>query len=146
MNEKNTYTGSQVKNQFTAYLLGFVRGRRRDYLNKKIQVSNAEKSLEESTVIETGSSMEEVMELKLREEALLREADGTYLKWEELSDKRFVEALLVLREDERKVIYQHVFEERIFDQISLINGISSQWAKGIYYYAIRKIRKMMGGD
>lgn len=90
--------------------------------------------------------MEEALELKLREEALLREADGTYLKWEELSDKRLVEALLILREDERKVIYQHVFEERTFDQISLINGISSQRAKGIYYYAIRKIRKMMGGD
>lgn len=146
MNEKNIYTGSQIKNQFTAYLLGFVRGKRRDYLNKKIQVSNAEKPLEESAATKTDLSIEEALELKLREAELLREADGTYLKWEELSDKRLVEALLVLREDERKVIYQHVFEERTFDQISLTNGISSQRAKGIYYYAIRKIRKMMGGD
>lgn len=44
-----------------------------------------------------------------------------------------------------KLIYQHVFEERTFDDMSRINGLSPYKVKGIYYYAIRKIRKWMGG-
>ncbi len=51
-----------------------------------------------------------------------------------------------MREDERKLIYQHVFEERTFDDISQINGLPPYKVKGIYYYAIRKIRKWMGGE
>ena len=50
-----------------------------------------------------------------------------------------------MREDERKLIYQHVFEERTFDDISRINDLPPYKVKGIYYYAIRKIRKWMGG-
>lgn len=65
--------------------------------------------------------------------------------WDEMKDQKLVEALLLLREDERKLIYQHVFEERTFDDMSRINGLSPYKVKGIYYYAIRKIRKWMGG-
>lgn len=146
MNEKNTFTGSKIKNQFTAYLLSFIRGKRRDYLHKKIQISNAEMPVDEFATTEIGLSMEEALEIKQKEEVLLREAEGNYLQWDEISDKRLMEALMLLREDERKLIYQHVFEERTFDEIGLMNGIPKQKAKGIYYYSIRKIRKMMGDD
>lgn len=145
MNEKKTYTGSKVKNQFTAYLLVFIRGKRRDYLHKKIQINNAEMLVDKFASTEMRLSMEESLELKQREKVLLCEAEGNYLKWDEISDKKLVVALMALREDERRLIYQHVFEERTFDEISLINGIPAQKAKGVYYYAIRKIRKMMGG-
>ena len=46
----------------------------------------------------------------------------------------------------RKLIYQHVFEERTFEEMSRLNGLSEERCKGIYYYAIRKIRKVMGGE
>ena len=35
---KKTYTGSKIQNHFTAYLIQFVRGKRHDYLEKKIQM------------------------------------------------------------------------------------------------------------
>lgn len=35
---KKTYTGSKIQNHFTAYLIQFVRGKRHDYLEKKIQI------------------------------------------------------------------------------------------------------------
>lgn len=54
-------------------------------------------------------------------------------------------SLLRLSEEERKLIYQHVFEGRTFDEMSLRNGLPAYKIKGIYFYAIRKIRKMMGG-
>lgn len=56
------------------------------------------------------------------------------------------EALHTLRDEERKLIYQHVFEERTFEEMSRLNGLSEERCKGIYYYAIRKIRKVMGGE
>jgi len=146
MNKKDEYTGSKVKNQFTAYLLGFIRGKRRDYLQKKVQINNAEMLVDEFVMTEIGKSIEESLEAEQKEMLLLREAEGTYPEWDEVSDRKLMEALKRLREDERKLIYQHVFEERTFDEMSLLNGIPAQKAKGIYYYAIRKICKMMGGD
>lgn len=36
MNKNNNFTGSEVKNKFTAYLLSSIRGKRSYYLKKKI--------------------------------------------------------------------------------------------------------------
>lgn len=146
MNKKDEYTGSKVRNQFTAYLLGFIRGKRRDYLKKKIKTSNTEMSIDEFTTTEIGKSIEESIETERKEMLLLSEAQGVYPEWDELTDQKLLQALMKLREDERKLIYQHVFEERTFDEMSLINGLPSQRVKGVYFYAIRKIRKMMGGE
>lgn len=60
MNEKNIFTGSKIKNQFTAYLLSFIRGRRRDYLDKKIRIDHAEIPLEDFAITEMDMSMEEL--------------------------------------------------------------------------------------
>lgn len=145
MKNKKEYTGSKVKNQFTAYLLDSIRGRRSFYLEKKIKVSNAETLVDEVVTSDLNSSAPESLEQKQKEELLLKEAMGIYPEWDELTDQRLVRSLMRLSEEERKLIYQHVFEERTFDEMSRLNGITSDRAKGIYYYAIRKIRKMMGG-
>ena len=47
--EERTYSGSKVKNHFTAYLLGQIRGRRRDYLKKKIRTGSMEQLVDEFT-------------------------------------------------------------------------------------------------
>lgn len=146
MNDKNTYTGNKVQNQFTAYLLGFIRGKRRDYLAKKVKISNAESPLEDLFNLEIGASIEDLLEQEKKEELLMLEAKGHYPDWHNISNDRLLEALLTLREDERNLIYQHVFEERTFQEMSLLNGLSEERAKGIYYYAIRKIRRIMGGE
>lgn len=145
MKNKEEYTGSKVKNQFTAYLLDSIRGRRSFYLEKKIKVGNAETLVDEVVTSDLNSSAPESLEQKQKEELLLKEAMGIYPEWDELTDQRLVRSLMRLSEEERKLIYQHVFEERTFDEMSLLSGITSDRAKGIYYYAIRKIRKMMGG-
>lgn len=101
---------------------------------------------EDLTMEEMSISVEESLEKEYHEELLMREAKGIYPKWDEIDDQKLVEALLLLRNDERKLIYQHVFEELTFDDMSRINGLPDYKVKGIYYYAIRKIRKLMGGD
>lgn len=144
--EEYTYTGSKIKNQFTAYLLQQIRGRRRDYLKKKIQIGEMESPMDEMSREEFGFNVEESLELEMRERLLMREAEGVYPQWSEITDKRLQQALFMLREDERKLIYQHVFEEWTFEEMSRVNNLPLYKVKGLYYYAIRKIRKWMGDE
>ena len=143
MNEYD-YTGDKIKNYFTAYLQKCIRWKRWNYLKKKEKIGRVESPLEEF-LVEFDPLIDEMLELRYREEVLSREQEGRYPGWNELSDQRLTEALMMLREDERHFIYQHVFEERTFREIGCLNGIKEDMVKNIYYYAIYKIRKWMGG-
>lgn len=148
MEKKNIENTTGLQNQFSAYLLSFVKGKRRDYLVKKIDISKSEKTSEESLEIHGNMKVEfeEQLEQHQKREQLLKETRGNYPEWDKMSNQTLSEALSELREEERRLIYQHVFEERSFAEMSKINGLSDDRVKGIYYYAIRKIRKMMGGE
>lgn len=49
-------------------------------------------------------------------------------------------------EKEREVMYQRVFEERDFKEIGELNQMTEDQCKWMYYGAIRKIRRKMGGE
>ena len=89
--------------------------------------------------------MDDMLEMEQRERLLMRECKGDYVNWNELSNRKLVDSLMMLGEEERKFIYQHVFEERTFKDIAVLNGLTEEKVKNIYYYSIRKIRKWMGG-
>ena len=144
-NNKKNET-NKIQNQFAAYLQSFVQGRRRDYLVKKINILDAEQMSEQAQDTKMKVEFDELLEKHQKNERLKAEMKGNYLKWDEMSDLQLVEALAALREDERKLIYQHVFEEKTFAEMSRLNGLSEERVKGVYYYAIRKIRKTMGGE
>ena len=72
---KNTYTGSKIQNHFTAYLIQFVRGKRHDYLEKKIQMADAEELLEDIGQMEARIVIEELLENQTREQLFI--AGGT---------------------------------------------------------------------
>lgn len=101
---KYTYTGSKIQNHFTAYLIPFVRGKRHDYLEKKIQRADAEELLEDIGQMEAGIVIEELLENQTREQLLLQEAQGKYPEWNKMSDERLMKALHTLRDEERKLI------------------------------------------
>ena len=144
MNEYD-YTGAKIKNYFTAYLQKCIRWKRWNYLKKKEKIDRMERPLEES-LEDFSSSIDEMLELRYKEAVLSREQEGRYPEWNELSDQKLIEALLMLRKDEKRFIYQHVFEVRTFREVGCLNGIKEDKVKNIYYYAICKIRKWMGGD
>lgn len=143
MNEYD-YTGNRVQNYFTAYLQQFIRRKRWDYLKKKEKVRHMERPLD-GTDWESGIGVEETMEMNRKEELLLKEREAVYPEWDELSDQRLVSSLMMLSEEERRLIYQHVFEERTFKEMEELNGLPDERIKGVYYYAVRKIRRWMGG-
>ena len=145
MNKNNNFTGSEVKNKFTAYLLSSIRGKRSYYLKKKNRIASIETSVDEFFQTEIGIPFEESQEQRQKEELLFQEAEGVYPEWNELTDQKLVRSLLRLSEEERKLIYQHVFEGRTFPEMGLMNCLPTYRIKGIYSYAIRKVRKMMEG-
>ena len=112
MNEEHTYKGSKTKNYFSAYLLASVQGRRKRYLEIQKKIQLAENNSDEQEYTEADLSMEEHLERKKREELLLNETQGIYPEWNEMEDKRLIQAMHLLNEKEREVMYQRVFEER----------------------------------
>ena len=145
MKDNQEYRGSKTKHYFTAYLLASIRGRRMRYLEKQQKILFTEENLEDKEIRDTDLSLEERLELERREQLLVEETQGIYPEWNEMTDINLMEALLSLQEEERKLIYQHVFEERTFKEMSDLNQMTEERCKGAYYWAIRKIRKRMGG-
>ena len=101
MNEYD-YAGNKAKNYFTAYLQKCIWWKRWNYLKKKEKIDRVERPLEES-LVEFGPSTDEILELRYREEVLSEEQERRYPGWNELSDQRLTEALLMLREDEKAI-------------------------------------------
>ncbi len=145
MNEYD-YTGNKIKNYFTAYLQKCIRWKRWDFLKKKQKIRNVEKPLVEARRIENVVTIEEMIEIHYKEELLIKELKEDYLDWTELSNPKLANSLEKLREFERHLIYQHVFEEKPFKEIGRSNGLTDKQVKAIYYYAVKKIRKWMGGE
>ena len=137
------YTGNKTKNSFTAYLQKFVRRKRQDYIDRKNYLCKMETSFEKNTCINLGMTLDDMLEMEQRERLLMRECKGDYVNWNELSNRKLVDSLMMLGEEERKFIYQHVFEEKSFKDIAVLNGLTEEKVKNIYYYSIRKIRKWM---
>ena len=71
--EEHTYTGSKIKNQFTAYIRAQIRGTRQNYLRKMLRINSNEMPAENLIMEENGISVEESLEMEYREELLMRE-------------------------------------------------------------------------
>ena len=113
MEDNNINETTKIQNQFSSYLQSFVQGRRRDYLVKKINTSDVEQTSENYWDTKMQIEFDELLEAYQKNERLQKELKGIYPKWDEMSNLLLVEALAALREEERKLIYQHVFEENI---------------------------------
>ena len=96
-------------------------------IQKKIQL--AENNSDEQEYTEADLSMEEHLERKKREELLLNETQGIYPEWNEMEDKRLIQAMHLLNEKEREVMYQRVFEERDFKEIGELNQMTEDQCK-----------------
>lgn len=142
--EEHKFTGGKTKNHFTACLQESIRWKRYHCLKQRGKHLDMEKPIEEVSKISL--ALEDMMESDYREKLFLRERGGNYPKWDEISDKKLVNALLSLSKMERQLIFQHVFEERSFKEIALLNGLADEQMKGIYHYSIRKIRRKIGKE
>ncbi|MDO4275052.1 MAG: sigma-70 family RNA polymerase sigma factor [Eubacteriales bacterium] len=144
MKNKDTYA-KKIQNTFTAYVVLSVEGRRKKYLAKRNRVEIMEEYLEEDSITEPSVHFEEFYDKYIKEDILEKESQGTYLPWDELSDRNLVAAIRLLKQGERELLFQHIFEEKTFDEISRETGEARNKVENRYYYAVKKIRSWMGG-
>lgn len=144
MKNKDTYT-KKIQNTFTAYVVRSVEGRRKKYLVKKKRVEIMENYLEEDSILEPSVHFEEFYDKYKKENILERESKGDYMLWNELSDRNLVAAIRLLKQEERELLFQHIFEEKSFEDISRETGEARNKVENRYYYTVKKIRNWMGG-
>lgn len=144
MKEKYEKTG-KLQNTFTAYLLKWIDGTKKRYLEKNARISR-ERYLEDLFDVEIPVPFEEEYERHQKEQILIQEMHGEYPEWSELSDSRLVEAIQNLNPHERQILYMRIFEEKSLEEISRETKIPRRQVNGWYYYALQKIRKWMRGE
>lgn len=144
MKHRDTYK-NKIQNTFTAYVLRSVEGTRKKYLSKKSRVEAMENYLEEDFMPEPAIHFEEFYEKFTKEKLLESENQGIYQNWDDLSDRNLIAAIQLLKQGERELLFQHIFEEKSFEEISRETGEARNKVENRYYYVVKKIRKWMGG-
>lgn len=145
MKNKDTYK-NKVQNMFTAYVVKSVEGKRMKYLAKRNYTASVENYLEDYTEYEPRTHFDEEYAAREKDRLLEAEEEGIYPAWEELSNDQLIRAIKLLQKEERELIFKHVFEEKTFEQMSEETGEARNKIENRYYYAIKKIRRWMGGD
>ena len=130
---------------FTAYVVKSVEGKRKKYLAKRNYKLSMENYLEDDVEHEPTTFFDEQYETREKERLLREEAEGYYPAWEELTSDQLIRALRLLKREERDLIFRYIFEEKSFAEIASELGESTNKIENRYYYAIKKIRKWMGG-
>lgn len=126
---KGQTESERLQNRFTAYLSRAIGCRRNEYLQQVMRRSRSE-SLTDNPV----SSLEYYVEQDVFEELpLLMQLENNALLY----------ALKRLNERERNIFLARVLDEKSFEELADILGISYSGAASIYYRAIRKIKNRM---
>ncbi len=114
-----------LQNQFTAFLTAAVSNARIDYLRARIRRLQRE--------------------LITKEYEILFSQETDYI--EVISDNDALRnAMQEIKEKERYVVLARILDERGFDEIADNLGIGYKGAAAIYYRAIKKLKKIMGGE
>lgn len=145
MNKQDTYK-NKIQNMFTGYVVKSIRGTRKKYLAKKHYRESMENYLEEDMEYEPVTFFDDGYAASERERLLEAEAQGRYPDWDELSNDSLIRAIRFLKKEEREIIFQHVFQEKSFEEMSEELGIPRNVLINRYYYGIKKIRRRMGGE
>lgn len=139
MRNKDTYK-NKVQNMFTAYLLRSVEGEKMKYLARRSRVEVFENFLEDEASAEPAVYFEELYESHRKDFLLEKEAQGEYPAWEDLADDHLTVAIGLLKPEERRLLFQHIFEEKPFEEIAREAGTGKEKIRSRYYYAVKKIR------
>ncbi len=114
-----------LQNQFTAFLTAAIGNARIDYLKARIRRLQRELITEEYEIL------------------FSQETD--YI--EVISDNDALRnAMQEIKEKERYVVLARILDEKGFDEIAKDLGLGYKGAAAIYYRAIKKLKKILGGE
>ena len=119
----------RLQNQFTAYLSMAVQRRRREYMMQAIRQKQVESLTENSVANPEYDVFQDVLE----ELPLLMRLENDTLLY----------ALRELNERERQIFLARVLDEKSFEDLAGMTGLSYKGVAAVYYRALRKIRNRM---
>ncbi len=119
------------QNRFTAYVTIAVQRRKKDYMSQLKKYRDTMCTLEEADLQETAQT-----------EDMAGEGLPVLMR---LQNESLLQALLTLGEREKYVVLNCALEKKTFAELSLELGLSYKGVAAIYYRAIQKVRKRMGG-
>ncbi|WP_101877364.1 sigma-70 family RNA polymerase sigma factor [Lachnoclostridium edouardi] len=123
-----------LQNHFTSYISTAIKRRRNEYIHQMARKQMVE-CLMEDVVLESSE-----WDYHLEQEFFGKLPLMTQLK----NDALFY-ALKEINERERHVFLSHVLDEKNFEILAKELGLTYKGVAAIYYRAVQKIRKRMGG-
>lgn len=111
-----------IQNRFTAYVQRAIKNYRIDYMKKKSRISMFDISID--------------IEIADEKDLYSRMAECEAL----------YQALRTIKERERYVLLARVIDDKSFSEIAAELGLSYKGAAAIYYRALDKLRRLLGGE
>lgn len=135
-----------IQGRFTAYFKKSLKNARGNYLLKKIKIQGNEMPVEQYEELENYDMDDILIQI---ESATYKIFDGVMeirLLLEQIGDKRLIQALTMLSEQKKNIILLRIFYEKNFAEIGEILGVPGKKAENTYFNAIKKIRRILGGN
>lgn len=137
---------NDIQMRFTAYLKKSLKNARGNYLLKKIRITGTEIPVDEYEEFADYGTNDILFEM---ESATNKVFDGIMemrLLWDQIADDRLLQALTKLSAIQKNIILLRIFYEKSFEEIGKTLDIPGKKAENTYYNAIKKIRKLLGGN
>ena len=129
MGHKNNGQGevNALQNQFTAYLLTALKRKKRDYMNKQIQISGHEFAVDFQAAQFSDDTVD---------------AMGRDVSTEDLA---LMQALNRLTVRERYILFDHILNDCSYDELTKPLGLRYNGVSAAYHRIIQKLRKELRG-
>jgi RNA polymerase sigma factor (sigma-70 family) len=134
-----------VQNRFTAYLVAAVTNKRIRYVEQRSRQHKQE--FAQMDLLErnyTDFDVQYHTYLSDRTAALSRDWEQTEKLTELIENRRLSNAILHLKERDRKLLFARVFGGLDFAELGEILHMETKQAEMAYYYVLRKIRRELG--
>ena len=115
-------------------------------LLKKIKIKGNEMPVEQYEELENYDSDDILIQIESATYKIFNGVMEIRLLLEQIGDNRLIQALTMLSEQQKNIILLRIFYEKNFAEIGEILDIPDKKAENTYFNAIKKIRKILGGN
>ncbi len=137
---------NDIKGQFSAYVKQSVINRKGRLLKKQCKIEESEMGFSDSMIIPEQDMGDLLQEIELLSGKILNGIVESRLLMEQIEEEQLFQAITALTEEQKKVILLRIFYEKTFRETGWILGVSEKKAENTYYNAVKKMRKLLGGD
>lgn len=137
---------SNLLREFSAYMKVSIKHTRQEYLEKKTKIRSHEMPYEEEEMQEETEEKDILWQVAAMSESLEKGVMDVWLLLDQIEDSVLFQAVSALARQQKEVLLLRVFYLKSFGEIGNLLGMTPKKAENTYYNAIKKVRKLIGGD